>query len=147
MHFSAQEEYGLRCVMHLARNRNDSSITAREISEGEQISLDYVHKLLGILKRKGLIESTRGINGGFSLKRTPGEITVCEVLEMLSSELNSDGHCAKFSRRKSHSCQGPKDCQVKPFWDTIYRFYEEFGSRVTIQDLLDRNLPSVDVKY
>jgi Rrf2 family protein len=147
MHFSAQEEYGLRCVLHLARNRNEASITAREISECEQISLDYVHKLLGILKRKGLIESTRGINGGFNLKRAPEDTTVCEVLEMLSSELNSDGHCAKFSRRKSHSCQGQEECHVKPFWDTIYRFYEEFGSRVTIQDLIDRKMPSVEVSY
>ena len=147
MHFSAQEEYGLRCVLNLARNRNEVSVTAREISESEQISLDYVHKLLGILKRKGLIKSTRGINGGFSLKQAPEEITVCEVLEMLSSELNSDGHCAKFSRRKSHSCTGPEECRVKPFWDAIYRFYEEFGSKVSVQDLIDRRVPSVEVIF
>ena len=147
MHFSAQEEYGLRCVLHLARNRKEVSTTARQISESEQISLDYVHKLLGILKRKGLIESTRGINGGFNLKQTPEEITVCKVLEMLSSELNSDGHCAKFSRRKNHYCHGQEVCSVKPFWDTIYRFYQEFGSRVTIQDLIERNIPTVEVSY
>jgi Rrf2 family protein len=147
MHFSAQEEYGLRCVLHLACKRDADSVTAREISECEQISLDYVHKLLGILKRKGLIKSIRGINGGFSLKRLPNEIPVSEVLGMLSSELNSDGHCAKFSRRKSHSCQGQEECKVKPFWDTVFRFYEDFGSRVTIQDLLDSKIPTVEVRF
>ena len=123
------------------------SVTAREISECEQISLDYVHKLLGILKRKGLIKSIRGINGGFRLKNDPKDITICQVLQMLSSELNSDGHCAKFSRRKSHSCQGQKDCKVKPFWDTIFRFYEEFGSRTTVQNLIDQNIPKVEIKF
>lgn len=147
MHFSAQEEYGLRCVLSLARNRDEDSVTAREISESEQISLDYVHKLLGILKRKGLIDSTRGIHGGFTLKRTPGDISVCEVLEMLSSELNSEGHCAKFSRRKTHACQGQEECNVKPFWDTIFRFYEDFGSRITIRDLIEKNIPTVQVSF
>ncbi len=147
MHFSAQEEYGLRCVLHLARKQDANSVTAREISECEQISLDYVHKLLGILKRNGLITSIRGINGGFSLKHPPGEISVCDVLKMLSSELNSEGHCAKFSRRKSHSCQGQVECKVKPFWDTVFRIYEEFGSRVTIQDLIDSRIPTVKISF
>ncbi len=147
MHFSAQEEYGLRCVLHLACKKGENSVTAREISECEQISLDYVHKLLGILKRKGLIKSIRGINGGFILERSPEDISVCEVLTMLSSELNSDGHCAKFSRRKSHSCQGQEECRVRPFWDTVFRFYEEFGSRVTIQDLIDNRIPSVKISF
>ena len=147
MHFSAQEEYGLRCVLHLACRCDEKSVTAREISECEQISLDYVHKLLGILKRKGLIKSIRGINGGFSLKRDPKDIPVSEVLKMLSSELNSDGHCAKFSRRKSHSCQGQEECRVKPFWDTVFRFYEEFGSRTTIQNLIDKKIPTVKINF
>ena len=147
MHFSAQEEYGLRCVLQLAKNFGGEAVTARQISESELISLDYVHKLLGILKRKGLIESTRGIKGGFRLKGEPQKITVCDVLQMLSSELNSDGHCTKFSRKKLQACRGTVDCDVKPFWDTVYRFYEEFGSKVTILDLIEKKIPSIHVSY
>lgn len=147
MHFSAQEEYGLRCVLQLAKNHDGEAVTARQISEQEMISLDYVHKLLGILKRKGLVESTRGIKGGFRLGKGPEEITVCEVLDLLSSELNAEGHCAKFGRKKTNNCQGEEKCEVKPFWDTIYRFYEEFGSKVTIQDLIEGRLPSVQVSF
>jgi len=147
MHFSAQEEYGLRCVLQLAKNLGGEAVTARQISELELISLDYVHKLLGILKRKGLIESTRGIKGGFRLRKDPGEITVCDVLDLLSSELNADGHCAKFGRKKTHNCQGEDDCEIKPFWDTVYRFYEEYGSKVTIRNLIEGTLPSVQVNF
>ncbi len=140
MHFSAQEEYGLRCVLQLARNYGKEAVTAREISENESISLDYVHKLLGILKRKGLIESTRGIKGGFRLREEPGTVTICRVLDLLSSELNADGHCAKFRRKQGHSCSRGEECPVKPFWETIYSFYELFGSRITIQDLIERRI-------
>ena len=147
MHFSAQEEYGLRCVLQLARNFGGEAVTARQISESEMISLDYVHKLLGILKRKGLIESTRGIKGGFRLKEEPEKITVCDVLQMLSSELNSNGHCTKFSRKKLQACRGTVECDVKPFWDTVFRFYEEFGSKVSILDLIEKKIPAIHVSF
>lgn len=147
MHFSAQEEYGLRCVLQLAKGHGGEAVTARQISEQEFISLDYVHKLLGILKRKGLIVSIRGIKGGFRLKKEPGKITVCDVLQLLSSELNSYGHCAKFNKKKAHACHGVEKCEVKPLWDTIFRFYEEFGSKVTIQDLIDRKIPTIQVVF
>lgn len=147
MHFSAQEEYGLRCVLQLAKGHGGEAVTARQISELEFISLDYVHKLLGILKRKGLIVSIRGIKGGFRLKKEPVKITVCDVLQLLSSELNSHGHCAKFNKKKAHACHGVEKCEVKPLWDTIFRFYEEFGSKATIQDLIDRKVPTIQVVF
>jgi Rrf2 family protein len=147
MHFSAQEAYGLRCVLQLAKGHGCEAVTARQISELEFISLDYVHKLLGILKRKGLIVSTRGIKGGFRLKKEPAKITVCHVLQLLSSELDSDGHCVKFARKNVQACHGAKECEVKPFLDAIFRFYKQFSSRVTIQDLIDRKIPPVQVVF
>lgn len=140
MHFSAQEEYGLRCVLQLARRHGDEALTAREISDSELISLDYVHKLLGILKRKGLIESTRGIKGGFHLKNAPAEISVCKVLKMLSSDKNADGHCARFNS-DDNPCPRRGDCEIKLFWDMVLQFCEACGSRITIQDLIDRKIP------
>ncbi|HUU29495.1 MAG TPA: Rrf2 family transcriptional regulator [archaeon] len=147
MHFSAQEEYGLRCVLQLARNHEKEAVTAREISEKEAISLDYVHKLLGILKRKGLIQSTRGIKGGFRLKKEPSQIAVCEVLDLLCSDLNSDGHCAKFTQKKMRECVNAGKCVLKPFWDMIFRFYEVLGSKVTILDLIEKKIPSAEMNY
>lgn len=136
MHFSAQEEYGLRCVIRLALHQNGGSISARQISDQEKISLDYVHKLLGILKRRGLIKSMRGINGGFRLVKNTGEITVGEVLEMLCSEINSDGHCAKFNRDGS-DCPNDSNCKARPFWNSIYDYYERMGQKVTLKQLVE----------
>ena len=135
MHFSAQEEYGLRCVIRLALHQNGGAVSARQISDQEKISLDYVHKLLGILKRRGLIKSMRGINGGFRLVRNSRDITVGEVLEMLCSEINSDGHCGKFNR--DGDCPNETDCKARPFWNSIYDYYEKMGKRVTLQQLID----------
>lgn len=146
MHFSAQEAYGLRCVMQLARSYNGDAVTAKKISESEKISLDYVHKLLGILKRGGLIESRRGINGGFRLSKEPREISVLEVLDHLLSELNAEGHCAKFNR-SGHKCPWWGKCEIKPFLDSIFKCYDSFASRVSLGDLLDGRLPKRDVRF
>lgn len=146
MHFSALEEYGLRCVLQIARCHGEEALTAREISESELISLDYVHKLLSVLRRKGLIESIRGIRGGFRMTRPPAEVTVCEVLHMLSSELNADGHCARFDTGRN-PCPRNRDCEVKLFWNVVLEFCEAYGSRITIQDLLDRRVPGVRVEF
>jgi Rrf2 family protein len=146
MHFSAQEEYGLRCVIQLARCRSGEAMTARQISDSERISLDYVHKLLGALKRKGLIESTRGIRGGFRLKRPPDEITIGEVLRLLSSRLNAGGHCARFDLNE-RPCPRHGNCEVKLFWERVIHFSEEYGSRITVQELIERKLPGVTTVY
>ena len=144
MHFSAQEAYGFRCLMELARNRNSEAITAKRISEKENLSLDYVHKLLGILKRKGLVESSRGIKGGFRLSKDPHQITVREVLDHLLSELNSEGHCARFTRG-GKLCPWWGKCELKPFLDLVYDYYEILASKATLGDLLEGRLPKVEV--
>jgi len=145
MHFSAQEAYGLRCVMQLARNQNGEPVTAKQISESEMISLDYVHKLLGILKRKGFVESRRGINGGFRLSKKPHEISIREVLDHLQSELNTEGHCARFTRDGRY-CPWWGKCEIKPFLDSVFNYYEELASKVTLGDLLDGELPKIELK-
>jgi len=146
MHFSAQEAYGLRCIMQLAKNYNGDAVTAKQISDSEMISLDYVHKLLGILKRKGLIESRRGINGGFRLSKEPREILVLEVMDHLLSDINAKGHCTKFNRG-GVKCPWLGKCEIKPFLDSIFEYYDNFASRVSLKDLLNGKLPKVEVKF
>jgi Rrf2 family protein len=67
MKFSSQEEYGLRCLLRLAQEGDDGSMTIPAISQSEGISQAYVAKLMRILRRGGLVESVRGKVGGYTL--------------------------------------------------------------------------------
>ena len=71
MKFSSQEEYGLRCLLRIARQGRKASLTIPEISEAEGLSSFYVAKLMRILRRAGLVKSARGQIGGYSLSRPP----------------------------------------------------------------------------
>ena len=64
MKLSAQEEYGLRCLLRLGAQGDGGSLTIPEISRTEGISPEYVAKLMRILRQGGLVTSARGATGG-----------------------------------------------------------------------------------
>ena len=67
MKFSSQEEYGLRCLLRIARQGGHGGLTIPEISGAEGISSFYVAKLLRVLRRAGLVKSA----GFWSFSRNP----------------------------------------------------------------------------
>ena len=83
MHLLAQEEYGLRCLVQLARHRGSSPLTIPEIAAAEGLSPEYTAKLMRALRQGGLVMSTRGAAGGYRLARPAEEVTAWEVLEKL----------------------------------------------------------------
>src|SRR2546427_12550483 len=72
MKLTSQEEYGLRCLLRIARAGR--SLTITEISAEEGISVFYAAKLLGILRRSGILTSARGQAGGYERARPAGGI-------------------------------------------------------------------------
>ncbi|HWW94152.1 MAG TPA: Rrf2 family transcriptional regulator, partial [Vicinamibacteria bacterium] len=69
MKLSSQEEYGLRCLLQLGREGEGRSLTIAEMSQREGISTPNVAKIMRILRRAGLVLSTRGKSGGYTLAR------------------------------------------------------------------------------
>ena len=87
MKLSSQEEYGLRCLLYLARHECGTSLTIPEISQSEGISHHNVGKMLRILRQGGFVESERGQHGGYVLARAPEHIVVADVLNALGGRL------------------------------------------------------------
>ncbi len=102
MKFSSQEEYGLRCLLRIAREGRATGLTIPEISEAEGISTFYVAKLMRVLRRGGLVKSSRGKIGGYALARPPSEITVKEIVEHLDGPLEMPRTILKDKTLKSY---------------------------------------------
>ena len=119
MKITAQEEYGLRCLLQLARNAGvEQPMTVREVATNEGISLAYAEKLLYQLSKAGLTESVRGVRGGFRLKGRPEDVSVGDVVRALGSFLTHAAICQRFTGEESQ-CVHNKDCGLRPVWSTV----------------------------
>ena len=133
MQLLAQEEYGLRCLLALARHAGARTI--HEIAAAEGLSPDYAAKLLRELRRGGLVESTRGAAGGYRLARAAGAITAWDAIAVLGGSLFPDRFCECHPGR-AERCVRHEDCALRAFWRAADEAVRSVLSRVTLADLL-----------
>jgi len=127
-------EYGLICTLHLAKRAGEGPITGREIAAGERLPGDYVEQILLRLRRAGLVNSTRGARGGYSLARPPEEISVREVIA--ASELGTfDLHCVSHPVGEER-CAESQSCSIRPVWVMLQRKIDDVLESVHLGDLL-----------
>jgi Rrf2 family iron-sulfur cluster assembly transcriptional regulator len=135
MKLTAQEEYGLRCLLRIAKEGETVSLTIPEISEKEGISIFYVAKLLRILRRGGFVRSARGQSGGYQLARPAHQVIVGEALAALGGHLYDPAFCNEHSGSES-ICTNSVDCSVRSLWRAVQTVVDRLLSKTTLQDLL-----------
>jgi Rrf2 family protein len=136
MKISSQEEYGLRCLMQVARDSGDSPLPISEIAMQEGLSVEYVGKLLMKLRKGGLVDSVRGKAGGYVLARPPAEISLKLVLDVLSEPIYDPAYCERFSGTET-TCVHVGECGIRPIWSIVNRFLADALAGVTIADLIE----------
>lgn len=132
---TAQEEYGLRCILQLARQGPSSPLMVREIAEREGLSIAYVEKLLWTLSRGGIAESVRGPKGGYRLARPCAEISIGEVMRVLGGIPSKDEICSQFTGNQD-MCVHHTDCGLRPVWVSITDFVHSVFDKIPISTLL-----------
>jgi Rrf2 family protein len=138
MKITAQEEYGLRCLLQLARTSDPLGRNIREISEAEKLSAPYVAKLLSVLRQAGLITSARGRMGGYLLARPPAEVRLGTVMRVLGEPLfEAPSYCERHaSPEKGGTCVHNDGCTLRLIWQTLEQWMRRFLDQVTLADLL-----------
>jgi len=147
MKITSQEEYGLRCLLRLARGSKEDSLTIPEIAQAEGLSAPYVAKLLAVLRQGGLIESQRGRAGGYHLTRKPSAIGLGEVLLALGEPLFDDpGYCQRHAGAVTDgNCVHQGDCTLRALWQTLEQWMRQSLDRITLADLLQNEGSVVDL--
>jgi len=134
MKFSSQEEYGLRCLLRIARDGGRTGLTIPEISKAEGISSFYVAKLLRVLRRAGLLKSSRGKIGGYTLSRPPRQIPVGEALAVLGGRLFESDFCTDHAGA-AKICTSSVDCSIRSLWQAVQQMVDRVLSKTTLADL------------
>jgi Rrf2 family iron-sulfur cluster assembly transcriptional regulator len=136
---TAQEEYGLRCILQLAREEakgpQSSLLLVRDIAEREGLSVAYVEKLLWTLSHSGIVESVRGPKGGYRLTRSCTDISVGEVMRVLGGIPSKEEICSQFTGNHD-TCVHNDGCDLRPVWISITDFVHSVFDKIPISTLL-----------
>lgn len=108
-----QTDYGIVLLTHLA-GQPERQVNAPELAAETQLPLPMVSKILKLLVREGLLLSHRGVKGGYSLARLPGEITMAEIIASLEGPI-AITECIEVSSDCSHE----QLCPVRSNWQRI----------------------------
>lgn len=140
MKITAPEEYGVRCLMRLARE--PVPMTIPEISSAEGLSQPYVAKLMGMLKTAGLVESERGRGGGYRLALPPEEITINMVLLAMGEPFfNNADFCGRYSGTETDgTCVHHEACSLRGLWSILEQCTRGVMQRITLADLSQREV-------
>jgi Rrf2 family protein len=134
MQLLASEEYGLRCLIQVARGAGDAPVSISQIADAEGLSPEYTAKLLRVLRLGGLVASVRGAEGGYRLARPAEAISVWSALEVLGGAFFSEQFCECHGGQQ-RKCVRSSDCGLRALWRAVQAALREALSGIHLADL------------
>lgn len=142
MRVSSRAHYGLRMMTEFAKAYGSGALSIAEVARVEQLPLAYLEQLAAQLRRGGLVESTRGAHGGYSVARPPEQISVLEVVTVLEGEV-APVECVAHGY-VTGSCQREGECASRGLWLRLKRSIDAVLSQTTLAELVaDQSLIDV----
>lgn len=135
MKITAQEEYGLRILLRIARCDDKNGMSIPQLSEAEGLSAAYVAKLTRTLRQVGYINSTPGNKGGYILAQQADQVNMNQVLKTLGGPLFDKSFCGDYSGSLKF-CTNSVDCSVRSLWQMIQFSVDQLLDKVTLADLI-----------
>src|SRR5687767_11535736 len=131
LRLSKKTDYALIAMKHLALNQGGApSVSAREIAEQYDIPLELMAKVLQRLARSGLLVSTQGTRGGYTLRRPSDSISVADVIQAIDGPFTVTA-CST----DDHACEQFEKCNVRdPLWRLRERIVQAMGT-VSVAEL------------
>ena len=152
MFFTTKAEYGVRLLIEVGRQGQDQPVSLKAIADAENLPLAYLERIVALLKRAGLVESTRGAHGGYELARKPEDIKMDEVVLALEGSL-APMECFVDDRSDdegrvlcSHHDDSGRGCATKLLWTRVHAGLIKTLAQTTLAELIDfqtRQLPPV----
>ena len=137
MRFTTKTEYGLVCLIYMARHTPGETVSIKEIVKNERFSITYIEKILQKLRSADIVVSHQGKQGGYALDRPPSQITLKEIIEALEGGHTFDVRtfdifCNPVLRQKI-VCTHFSMCSLRPVWETTKKLLDDFYSSVTLE--------------
>jgi len=131
MKLTTKGRYAVTAMLDLAFHSTGGPIKLAEISERQGISLSYLEQLFTRLRREGLVVSTRGPGGGYSLSRPSTQIAVSEVIGAVDENVDTT-RCGGLN-----NCHNAERCLTHELWAELSGQIRDFLKGITLGQLMD----------
>lgn len=136
MKLSTKGRYGLRAFIDIAVHCEEEPVSLASVAMRQNISISYLEQLMTKLRKANLIESVRGANGGYILKKSAGSISVGDVLRALEGELMPVECAALDNSEGQQHCAVESCCSTKIVWKKINDSLNETVNNIYIDELV-----------
>ncbi len=137
MKLSLRGEYALRALLVLGLRYEQPVVRIQTISEDQNIPKRFLEQILNDLKSAGMVQSKRGVAGGYRLARDPQTITVAAVVRHIEGAL-APVSCVSENFYRKCSCPEESRCAIRSVMKEIREAIVAIAERVTIAELCDR---------
>lgn len=134
MKLSTRGRYVTRALLDLALHHNEEPVLLKDIARRQEISLSYLEHLITPLIAVGIVRSTRGAKGGISLARSPEEIRLSEVIQLLEGTI-VPVECVTNPK----VCSRSESCVIRDVWSELRSAINGVLGSITFQDLVERH--------
>ena len=133
MKLTSKGRYAVMALVDLARFNNINPVSLRDISLRQGISLDYLEQIFSKLRKKEIVQSVRGTQGGYVLGKKAKEIKLTNILDAVDEKVKTL-QCKKDSKK---GCNGKSvKCITHELWDELDIYINNFFENKNLSDLL-----------
>jgi Rrf2 family cysteine metabolism transcriptional repressor len=134
MRVSSRAHYSLRMMTEFAKTYGSGPVSLAEVARVEHLPLAYLEQLAGQLRRAGLLESTRGVHGGYSLTRSPETISVLDILSVVEGSV-APVECLG-PEYAAGSCVRDGDCASRSLWGRLKTSIEDVMRATSLAEMI-----------
>jgi len=138
MKLSLRGEYALRALLVLGLNYDDQVVSISAISAEQNIPKRFLEQILNELKKAGLVQSRRGVSGGYRLAKRPDQIPLSTIVRHLEGAL-APISCVSERFYEKCSCPDESRCAIRSVMKEIRDAVVKIAERVTVADLCERS--------
>ena len=132
MKLSTRCRYGIHAMFDLAQNMGNGPQAIRQIAERQIVPEQYLEQIIGLLRREGYVKSMRGAQGGYTLARPPGEITIGELIRLLEGPVMMADCMVDVD-----ACIRSNQCPSRLVWERLTHCINAVIDSITLQDMLE----------
>jgi len=133
---SQKAKYALRALLELAKAGQGQAVLISGIAEKQRIPKKFLEQILLDLKNQGLLQSRRGKNGGYTLLKSPDDITFGQVMRIIDGPMAPLPCLSRMAYRRCTDCGDEETCEIRSVFADAYNATARVLDRTTLGDVL-----------